>query len=107
MTATALRKFAAFGTGVGIAIGHDDLMVTVTRVRPSGVRLLGELAILGFRGQPAAEWGARCLSFMKKLGVAHLAASVLLPRDDVVVRQVSLPGVSDGDLSGADRKSVV
>lgn len=102
MTAT-LRKYVAFGTGVGIRISRDQLTVTVSRVRPTGVRVLGELDINGFRNQPAAEWGAACNAFLRKLGAAHLAASVLLPREEVVVRQLALPGVADADLAGAIR----
>jgi Tfp pilus assembly protein PilN len=103
---TVLRRSVAFGTGIGIRIGREDLILTVTRVRPSGIRVLGELTVPRFRDQPAAEWGARCLSFLKKLGATHLAASVLLPREDIIVRQLSLPGVSDSDLPGAIRFQV-
>src|SRR5260370_23592128 len=39
--------------------------------------------------------------FLKKLGVRHLAASVLLPRDEVIVRQVALPGVANKDVPAA------
>ena len=35
--------------------------------------------------------------------MAHLSATVLLPRDEVIVRQVTLPGVSDADLAAAIR----
>src|SRR5260370_29179431 len=96
-----LRKWLAVGTGVGIEIGRDDLNVTVARVRPGGVRILGTLTIKGFRGQPAAEWGATYTSFLKKLRSGYLAATVMLPREDVVVRQVSLPGVADRDVPAA------
>ena len=103
MTATDFRKWLALGTGVGIEIGRDDLLVTVARIRPSGVKVLGELTIPRFREQAASEWGASYTAFLKKLGVAHLAATVLLPRDEVMVRQVALPGVSDKDLAAAIR----
>src|SRR5258708_40136138 len=39
--------------------------------------------------------------FLKKLGVRHLAGSVLLPRDEVIVRQVPLPGVANKDVPAA------
>src|SRR5258708_36004371 len=39
--------------------------------------------------------------FLKKLGVRHLAGSVLLPRDEVIVRQVALPGVANKDVPAA------
>lgn len=104
--AVALRRSVAFGTGIGIRIGRDDLVLTVTRVRPAGIRVLGELTIARFREQTAAQWGARCLAFLRKLGAGHLAATVLLPREDIVIRQISLPGVSDSDLAGAVRFQV-
>jgi hypothetical protein len=103
MTAADFKKWLAIGTGVGIEIAGEDLTVTVVRVRPSGVRVLGELTIPRFSEQPASEWGANYANFLKKLGVAHLSAGVLLPRDEVIVRQVMLPGVSDKDLAAAIR----
>lgn len=103
MNQTDFKKWLAIGTGVGIEIGRDDLSITVTRVRPSGVKVLGEMSIPRFREQPATEWGADYANFLKKLGVAHLAATALLPRDEVMVRQVALPGVSDKDLPAAIR----
>src|SRR5581483_3180666 len=103
MTGIDLNKWLAFGTGIGIEIGREDLTVTVVRVRPSGAKLLGAMTIPRFREQAAGEWGTTYRSFLKKLGAAHLAASVLLPRDEMTVRQVSLPGVSDKDLASAVR----
>jgi Tfp pilus assembly protein PilN len=103
MTTTDFAKWLAIGTGVGIEIGSLDLVVTVVRLRPSGARVLGELTISHFREQPAAEWGATYTAFLQKLGVGHLAATILLPRDEVTVRQISLPGVVDKDLESAVR----
>lgn len=96
-------KWLAIGTGIGIEIGSQDLTVTVVRLRPNGVRVLGELTIPHFREQPAADWGAAYASFLQKLGVGHLAATILLPREEVTVRQISLPGVTDKDLASAVR----
>jgi type II secretory pathway component PulL len=96
-------KWLAIGTAVGIEIGRENLTATVVRVRPSGARILGELTIPVFREQAASEWGAAYAGFLKKLGAAHLAATVLLPRDEVIVRQLSLPGVSNKDLPAAIR----
>jgi hypothetical protein len=103
MTAASFKKWLAIGTGIGIEIGRETLTVTVVRVRPSGVRVLGELTIPRFSEQPASDWGVDYANFLKKLGVAHLSAGVLLPRDEVIVRQVMLPGVSDKDLAAAIR----
>src|SRR5580658_10655878 len=103
MSTTGFRKWLAFGTGVGVEMGREDLIVTVVRLRPSGARVLGELTIPRFREQPAAEWGENYASFLEKLGARHLAATILLPRDEVTVRQVMLPGVSNKDLPSAIR----
>jgi Tfp pilus assembly protein PilN len=103
MTTIDFAKWLAIGTGIGIEIGSQDLTVTVVRLRPTGVRVLGELTIPRFREQPAADWGAAYAGFLQKLGVRHLAATVLLPRNEVTVRQISLPGVTDKDLASAVR----
>jgi hypothetical protein len=103
MTAADFKKWLAIGTGIGIEIGTDSLTIIVVRVRPAGVRVLGELTIPRFHEQAASDWGATYANFLKKLGVAHLSAGVLLPRDEVIVRQVTLPGVSDKDLAAAIR----
>ena len=50
-----LRRWLAFGAGVGVEIGGDDLNVAVVRVRPSGATVLGAAAIRQFRERPAAE----------------------------------------------------
>jgi Tfp pilus assembly protein PilN len=98
---TDLRKWVAFGTGVGIEIRDDELQVTVVRVRPSQTGVLGSATVLDYRNRPAAEWGAELNAFLKKLGAAHISATVLLPRRDVIVRQISVPGVSNRDLASA------
>ena len=103
MSTPSYRRWLAFGTGIGIEMGREDLIVTAVRLRPSGVRVLGELTIPRFREQPAAEWGENYASFLEKLGARHLAATILLPRDEVTVRQVLLPGVSNKDLESAIR----
>jgi hypothetical protein len=103
MIAPDFNKWLAIGTGVGIEIGRQDLIVTVVRARPSGAKILGELIVPRFREQAAGEWGAAYTRFLKKLGFGHLAATVLLARDELTVRQVSLPGVSDKDMAAAVR----
>src|SRR5208337_2783917 len=53
--------------------------------------------------KPANEWGGSYAAFLKKLELSHLAATVLLPREEIIVRQVVLPGVADKDLGAAIR----
>jgi Tfp pilus assembly protein PilN len=95
------RKWLAFGMGVGIEAGAKDLNVVVVRVRPSGVRIAGALTIHNFREQPAAEWGSVYANFLAKLGAGHLAAVVVMPRTEVTVRTMPLPGVAPKDREAA------
>jgi hypothetical protein len=86
---------------VGAEIDGSDLDITVVKVRPGGTEVLGAWRIEKFDQRPAAEWGAEYEKFLQTLGVAHLAATVLLPRNDVIVRHLPMPGVSDRDLEQA------
>ncbi len=92
-----------YGTGVGIEIRADDLRVIAVKSRPGGVSLLGVTTIEDVRGRPAAEWGAEYAEFLNARGLAHLAATVCLPRRDVVLRQIQLPAVAGKELAAAIR----
>lgn len=98
---SVLRKVAAFGTGAGIQISGADLEVAVARVRPLGVQVLGRITIPRFAERPAAQWGAEYSALLAKLGTPHLSATVLLPKPDVIVRQIALRGVENKDLEAA------
>jgi Tfp pilus assembly protein PilN len=109
MMPAPLKKWFAFGSGIGIAIagprssesGLESLHITAVRVRPTGARVLARLDIDDFPHQPAGVWGTAYASFARKLGLRHVGATVILPRRDVIVRQISMPGVSDKDLAAA------
>lgn len=103
MTQPWLRAVLRFGTGAGIVVGEHDLTVHLARVRPGGARLVAALRIANFRERPAAEWGAEYAEWLKKNQAKHLAALVVLPRHEVIVRQVQLPGVMDQDAGAAIR----
>jgi Tfp pilus assembly protein PilN len=98
-----VRKLLAFGFGVGVEIGPTDLEVVAARVRPNGIRVLGRLTIANYAARPSGEWGTDYARFLKSLGASHLSATVLLPRRDVIVRQVALPGVAPKDIDSAIR----
>jgi hypothetical protein len=95
------RRVLAFGTGFGIAIGERHLEAAIVRARPSGVTPIATTTIRDFRNRPAAEWGAELLEFVHAARETRLAATVLLPRSEVVVRTLSLPGVADKDAANA------
>jgi Tfp pilus assembly protein PilN len=105
MIPASLKKFLAFGSGVGIEItgprGAETLRICAVQVRPTGARMVGGFSIENAAQQPAAEWGQAYSGFLKKLGWKHVAATVLLPREDVILRQLAVPGVSDKDLPAA------
>jgi hypothetical protein len=96
-----VRNLARFGAGIGIEIGPKDLVIVAVRVRPGSVRLLDQLTISDFAARPAAEWGAEYAAFLKKNGLGHVSATALLPRRDVISRQVTLTGVGARDMEGA------
>lgn len=98
---TEFRKWLALGTGIGIEIGEKDLEVTIARVRPSGIAVLGSASVTDFETRPAAEWGRELSQFFRKLGCGHIAATVTLPRHEVIVRQIAMPGVQNKDLASA------
>src|SRR5260370_21451736 len=99
MIPAELRKWLALGSGIGIEIagppGAETLRATAVRVRPTGARVLNQLSIGNFAHQPAGVWGTEYSTFLRKLGMRHIAATVLLPRQELIVRQLALPGVSD------------
>ena len=101
----ALRSLLSFGSGVGIEIAGppnaETLRVAVARIRPGSARLLDELTIADIGHHAAGAWGNEYASLLRKHGMSHVAATVLLPRRDVIVRLLSLPGVSDKDLPSA------
>jgi Tfp pilus assembly protein PilN len=107
MTLTAIprdvRKLLAFGAGIGIEIAGADLEVAAARVRPAQIQVAGRLTIHDYATRPAAEWGAEYHGFLKSLGMADRSATVLLPRREVIVRQVALAGVAARDLESALR----
>ena len=83
-----LRTLLAFGSGVGIEIREHDLAVTLTHVRPKGVRVAASTVIHNFRVRPAGEWGSEYLRFLREHGGSHLAATVVAPKQEVIVRQM-------------------
>ena len=81
--------------------GAESLRVVAARVRPGGARLLGTLTIEDAPHHAAGTWGAEYAQFIRRMGLGHVPATVLLPRREVTVRQLALPGVSDKDLASA------
>jgi hypothetical protein len=63
--------------------------------------LKAETTIADFRTRPAAELGEELAKFLSAAGESRLAATVLLPRHEVIVRGLNLPGVADKDVASA------
>ncbi len=99
--AASSRRFLLFGTGLGIAIGTRDLDWSIVRSRPSASRLVASGKIRDFRSRPAAEWGSELLRALQAAGEKHLVASILIPREETIVRTLNLPGVPDSEVAAA------
>jgi len=95
------RNWLVFGTGFGIAIGAQRLDLAIVKSRATGPRLVAAGSIEDFRSRPAAEWGAEVMRFLDAAGERSLVATALLPRDEVIVRTLRLPGVPDKDVAAA------
>src|SRR5882724_3614493 len=95
------RKWLAIGTGVGAEISGKDLLVAAAKVRPGGIDVLGVTRIAGIEDRPAAEWAGEYSAFLKSCAGKHLAATIVLPRSEVIVREIALPGVKDDDVPSA------
>ena len=93
------RPWLAFGAGVAIEIAGDTLEVSILRARPHGPELLGRGAIRGFRERPANEISAEFRTIVQ--GHKPAGVVVLLPRREVIVRQVPFPGVRKRDIESA------
>ena len=96
-----LNTIKRWGTGCGIEIRGDDLVVVAVKSRHDGVRVLGRLVIAGFRSREAYEWGAEYSRFLEQLGLSHVAATVCLPRQDVIVRHLQLPAIGRKEMAAA------
>jgi hypothetical protein len=99
--ATGLRKWLAFGEGVAIEIDGDALNILASRVRPNGVSVIAAHRIERIHERQAADWGQDYAAFLNQHRLQRQSALVLLPRRDLIVRTVNLPGVPDKDLAGA------
>ena len=95
------RRWLAVGTGVGIEVGAQDLRVAIVKLRPSGIEVLDTIVIAEYTERPATEWGTTYADFLRRNRMKRRPAVVLLPRGEVIVRHLALPGVADDDLESA------
>jgi hypothetical protein len=100
-TVPVWRRLLLFGSAAGIRVESSNLRVSVASVRPGGAACMASFVIPDFRNRPAAEWRAEYEREMKERGLSDLAATVLLPRHEVIVRLAQFPGVLDKDLPSA------
>ena len=98
-----LKKWLSFGSGCGIVLRDGDLEVTAVTLRPTGAQIAGTTRIERYAERPAVEWGAEYAKFLSSLGLRHVPALIVLPREEVIVRVLALPGVKDEDAGAAVR----
>lgn len=94
------RKWMALGTGVGIEARPDSLRIAISRIRPGGAEIVAEKTI-ELADRTAVSWGAEYAAFAKQYEVGGVPVVLLLPRADVIVRQLALPGVAEKDMAAA------
>jgi hypothetical protein len=96
------RRWLAWGTGVAVEIAANGVLrLMAVKVSPGGVDVLATGEVTGFGERPAVEWGAECVAWMRKAGVGHVALNVLLPRGEMILRPVAMPGVAGKDVPAA------
>lgn len=98
---TVAESWLLFGTGLGIAVGASDMEWTIVRSRPSASRPVASGTVRDFRARPAAEWGAELTRALEAAGERHLVATLLLPREETIVRILHLPGVPENEVAAA------
>ena len=98
-----LSQFQRIGSGCGIEIRGADLHVVAVKSRRAGLSVLGSAKIENFRERPAREWGKEYADFLASCGFAHVSATVSLPREDVIVRQIQLPPMGEKERASAVR----
>ena len=101
--ASLVTSLARIGSGLGIEIRGEDLRVIAVKSRSGGVSVLGATTIERFTERPAPEWGRELAAFLRDAGMAHAAATVCLPRRDVIVRQIQLPPMPERERQAAIR----
>ncbi len=104
--ANLIDMWKRYGAGVGIEIRDDALIAVAVRSRPSGVSVLGVLRVEGFRDRPAAEWGRDYAAMLREHGLSHVSATVCLPREEIVVRQLRLPPMPEKERAAAVRYQI-
>ena len=101
--AILITSLARLGSGLGIEIRGEDLRVIAVKSRSGKVSVLGATTIERFNERPAPEWGRELAAFLRETGMAHAAATVCLPRRDVIVRQIQLPPMPEKERQAALR----
>ncbi len=89
------------GTGAGIEVRGDDLSVVLVKSRWKGVTVAGKTVLHDFRRRATAEWGEEYRQFLKSHQFRDWPAMLALPREEVIVRLVTLPAVSRSELKTA------
>ncbi len=98
---SAWRRIGIFGTGFGVAVANGDLEAVIVRSRASASTVVASTVVRNFVARPAAEWGTELSQFLASAGEPHLAATLILPREDVIVRTLRLSGVAEKDTAAA------
>jgi Tfp pilus assembly protein PilN len=83
---------------LGILIEADTLRLALVQREFKGVRLLDLLTLKNFRSSPPQELKSAILRFLAKHQAQKARAVLLLPRQEVVLRQLELPAEAAANL---------
>ena len=97
------KHILRWGAGCGIEVRGSDLRVVAVKSRPGSFKVLGRIEIADFRSRPRSEWGSEFATLLRNLKLSHLAATVSLPRSEIMVRQLKLPPLNRKELAAAVR----
>ncbi len=87
--------------GCGIAVRGPDLVAVAIQLHSGGPRVLGHTELHGFRERPPADWGEQYRAFARNLGVEHVAPTLCVSREEVVLRTLRLPPMRTRELAKA------
>jgi Tfp pilus assembly protein PilN len=86
-------------TSLGLLIQGETLSLALVSRRLRSVRLLDTLILPSFRQKPVAEVRSEISAFLSRNRVTHFRGVVVVPREDVIVRQLDLPGQAEANLA--------
>jgi Tfp pilus assembly protein PilN len=84
---------------LGLYIQGETLQLALLSRQPRSVRLLELLSIPGFRQRPVPELRNEISGFLRRNQAVHVHCVMVIPREEVIVRQLDLPTQAEANLA--------